>query len=127
MREDPKDESTEEPKSALKEAIASSTEPTPLDLISLDQPGYEVWASRRTTKVNGHQLPKLLLVTCEHEAELILTIIDPHTTEELFSTDDYLEIVDYLLEEEYVPVEGQMLASEGDSDEPGLQILDLPI
>jgi hypothetical protein len=118
VKEDPKDASPEEPKSALREAIASSTEPTPLDLISLDQPGYEVWASRRTTEVSGHQLPKLLLVTCEYEEELILTIIDPQTTEELFSTDDYLEIVDYLLEEGYVPVEGQVLASDADGDEP---------
>lgn len=85
-----------------------SDEPTPLDLIDLDKPGYEVWASHKTSSIAGHQVPKLLIVVYEESADPVITVIDPHTNEEVLFAEEYVEVLDYLSDNEYVLVEGQM-------------------
>src|SRR5689334_14159876 len=91
-----------------------TAEPTPLDLIALNRLGYEVWASEALVKVKGHWLPRLLIVVYEESEPPLLTVIDPLTNEEMFSADDYLEIIDYLCESEYTRVEGQMEINSND-------------
>ena len=84
------------------------TDPTPFELTALTKPGYEVWASEEFTKTRLYRLPHLLIVLYV-DGEEPLKIIDPqNNNEEIFSAADYLEIFDYLSEEEYTRVNGRM-------------------
>lgn len=94
------------------------SEPTPFELATLNKPEYEVWARQKTAEFSRRLLPYLLIVLPE-EGEKPLKIIDPRkNNDEIFSADNYLDIVDYLREEGYAPVKGRMqLYLDNDDDE----------
>lgn len=71
---------------------------------------YEVWANHEP------EFPHLVLVVVAPEGQF--RIIDSRDREnEVFSADNYLEIVDYLSEEDYVRVKGRMKLADLDDDD----------
>lgn len=94
-----------------------STELTPFDLRALNQPGYEVWSRKETSECTHRTLPHLLIVLYE-VGEKPFKILNPQKdNEELFSADNYLEIVDYLREEDYSRLERSLRVDDDQDDD----------
>jgi hypothetical protein len=78
----------------------------------LSEGEYEVWADDSVA-------PPHLLTVVPDLGGRFFRILDPQKgNEEVFSVDSYLEIVDYLSEEDYVRVKGRMVVERLDDEDP---------
>lgn len=83
-------------------------------MTTLKPPGvteYEVWA-------NGCFNPPRLLLLVSGGGEGPFRVLDPRSNNaEVFSAQEFLEVVDYLCEEDYERVSGRMAFEECDEDD----------
>src|SRR4030095_3878552 len=94
-----------------------ATELTPFDLTALNEPGYEVWSREAISECTDRKLPYLLIVLYE-KGENPLKILDPQKKhEEILAADNYLEIVDYLREEDYSRLERCLRVDDEDDED----------
>lgn len=67
----------------------------------LGKKDYEVWVSE--TKESPY-----LLIVMRTKSGKGFKILDPQKRKKVFSSGDFVEIIDYLREDEFIPVEGRM-------------------
>lgn len=83
-------------------------------MMSMEPPNeteYEVWA-------NGCHNPPRMLLVASGGAEGPFRVLDPaNGNAQVFSATEFMEIVDYLSEEDYERVEGRMAFEECDDDD----------